>query len=115
MTVGNGDNGGKTPPENGSGGRDGQTGRFVHGNKCSPGRKRIPKSSDFRNAISQNIDPELVVKVIQQMGQMASHGNIQAAKVFLPFVLGRAPEALPSRCSPTRTRKSNGIPRTASF
>ncbi len=92
MTV---DNGGKTPPENGSGGRDGQTGRFVHGNKCSPGRKRIPKSSDFRNAISQNIDPELVVKVIQQMGQMASHGNIQAAKVFLPFVLGRAPEALP--------------------
>ena len=31
----------------------------------------------------------------EQMGQMASHGNIQAAKVFLPFVLGRAPEALP--------------------
>ena len=94
MTVGNGDNGGKTPPENGSGGRDGQTGRFVQGNKCSPGRKRIPKSSDFRNAISQSIDPELLVKVIQQMGQMASHGNLKAAEIFLKWTIGRPPESL---------------------
>jgi hypothetical protein len=79
--------------DNGSTGRDAQ-GRFVPGNKVARGNPFARRMARLRSrALAAVSGPDLEA-IVRQLAVAAKAGDVAAAKVLLPYLLGRPPEAI---------------------
>src|SRR4051812_47078161 len=70
-------------------------GRFAPGNPGGPGNPFARQVAELRKAIVHAAKPELIERVIAKMGELGAEGNVQAAKLFLAYSVGKpkpAPE-----------------------
>jgi hypothetical protein len=89
MTLGPPSNSGA----NGATGRDAQ-GRFAPGNQAARGNPFARRMARLRaRALAAASGPDLEA-IIRQLVTAAQAGDVAAAKVLLPYVLGRPPEAV---------------------
>lgn len=65
-----------------------EKGRFKAGNKASTGRKSIADELPFIEQLKQNVSAEQFGKIIAKLIELALRGNLDAAKVLLPYLLG---------------------------
>jgi hypothetical protein len=79
--------------DNGSTGRDAQ-GRFVPGNTVARGNPFARRMARLRSrALAAVSGPDLEA-IVRQLVASAKAGDVAAAKVLLPYLLGRPPEAV---------------------
>ncbi len=101
------------PLVDGSTGRD-AGGKFTAGNRLGRGNPHARKVAVLRTAFLNALTEEKLTKMVARLIEMASHGNINAAKLVLAYTIGQpAPAVDPDRLdleewklidqSPTRT------------
>lgn len=66
--------------------KDPATGRFVKG--TGGGNPFNAKIHNFRKEFLENVKPEHIKDVYDTVYKMAKSGNLQAAKMFLQYVIG---------------------------
>jgi hypothetical protein len=65
-----------------------EKGRFKAGNKASTGRKSIADELPYVEQLKQNVSAEQFGKIIAKLIEIALRGNLDAAKILLPYLLG---------------------------
>jgi len=80
------------PTTNGDNGRDERTGRFLPGNRCSPGNPFTGKVTRLKSALLDAVDEQDLQDVIATLVHKARDGDVAAAKVLLDRMLGPAKE-----------------------
>ena len=66
-----------------------EKGRFVKGAVGNPkGRKSIADELPYIEQLKQNVSAEQFGKIIAKLIELALRGNLDAAKVLLPYLLG---------------------------
>ena len=83
---------GQFRPKDEGDGRDPRNGRFLKGNKASPGRRPAIVKESILATWEANVTPGEIAGVVRALLDKAQHGSIEAAKVLL------------SRCLPEETR-----------
>lgn len=68
--------------------RDPKTGRFLPGNKASPGRKPRATEAEYLAAMSAAVSIEDWEKATGKMLKLALAGDVQAYRVILPYFAG---------------------------
>ena len=85
------------PLGDGNGERD-AGGRFKAGNKCGRGNPHARKVAALRSAVLDVITPEKLSKMVTRVLEMATAGNIAAAKLIFRYAVGDPlPAADPDR------------------
>ena len=74
-------------------GRD-TKGRFVPGNKCSPGNPLARYHHKLRMAVAEVATPERMREVVAKLVDLAVRGDITAAKVLLDLCFGSRREGI---------------------
>ena len=69
-------------------------GRFALGNQAAAGNPINRRMKELRRALLDSTSPEDVKAVGQTLWELATGGDVQAAKVWLEFVIGKPPQAL---------------------
>lgn len=83
-----------SPSTNGHDDRD-AAGRFTVGNRGGPGNPHIQRVAEFRAAMLAAVTPEDVQSVVRALVNLATRGNVAAARELLERVCGRVPLAEP--------------------
>ncbi len=78
---------------NGSDGRS-AGGLFAKGNKLARGNAVNRRMGELRRAALEAETPERVAAVIGKLRELATEGDVPAARVYLETVIGRAPQAV---------------------
>lgn len=66
-----------------------EKGRFTKGSVGNPkGRKSIAEELPFIEQLKNNVSPEAFGRIILKLVTMSEHGNLDAAKVLMPYLLG---------------------------
>lgn len=68
--------------------RDEKTGRFLPGNKASPGRRPRATEAEYLSAMSDAVSVEQWGKATAKMLKQAMQGDVQAYKTILPYFAG---------------------------
>lgn len=79
-----------TPTNNGTNGRDPDTGRFEHGNTFGKGRP-LGRANVMRDAMRSAISDDDIRQVMRALVDAAKSGDIAAAREVLNRAVGRAP------------------------
>src|SRR5919108_4963478 len=79
--------------DNGATGRDAQ-GRFVPGNQVARGNPFARRMARLRSTALAAVSGPDLEAIVRQLVAAAKAGDVAAAKVLLPYVLGRPPEAV---------------------
>lgn len=79
--------------DNGSTGRDAK-GRFVPGNKVARGNPFARRMARLRSRALAAVSGADLEAIVRQLVVAARAGDVAAAKVLLPYLLGRPPEAV---------------------
>ena len=86
-----------SPPSNsganGSTGRDAR-GRFAPGNKVARGNPFARHMARLRSVALAAVSAQDLEAIVRQLVTAAKAGDVAAAKVLLPYLLGRPPEAV---------------------
>jgi hypothetical protein len=82
-----------TAVRDGSYGR-GDGGRFGPGNRFAGGNPNARRMNELRTALLDAAGPDDVRRVGLKLAELAGGGDVQAAKVFLDYVVGKPPQAL---------------------
>jgi hypothetical protein len=69
-------------------------GRFALGNHAAAGNPINRRMKELRRALLDSATPEDVKQVGQTLWELATRGDVQAARVWLEFVIGKPPQAL---------------------
>jgi hypothetical protein len=69
-------------------------GRFVLGNHAAAGNPIHRRMKELRRALLDSTSPEDVKAVGKTLLSLATGGDVQAARVWLEFVIGKSPQAL---------------------
>jgi hypothetical protein len=69
-------------------------GRFALGNQAATGNPINRRMKELRRALLDSTSPEDVKAVGQTLWELATGGDVQAARVWLEFVIGKPPQAL---------------------
>lgn len=83
-----------TPSPNGHDDRD-DAGRFTAGNRGGPGNPHARRTAEFRSAFLDAVTPEDVAAVVRALVNLATRGNVAAARELLERTCGRVPLAEP--------------------
>lgn len=75
-------------------GRDPQSGQFLRGNKLARGNRHQERITRLRTALLDAVTPGDMRKVIKRLVTKAKAGDMQAAKLLLDRLYGRAPQAI---------------------
>jgi hypothetical protein len=78
---------------NGLTGRDAK-GRFVQGNKVARGNPFARRMARLRSRALAAVSGQDLEAIVRQLVAAAKAGDVAAAKVLLPYVLGRPPETV---------------------
>jgi hypothetical protein len=70
-------------------GRDRKTGRWIAGNRASPGNPHARRMFTLRKALLDSASVEDVQAVGAKLVELAKAGDVQAAKVWLAYVIGK--------------------------
>jgi len=82
----------ETPFHNGkNGGRD-TAGRFAPGNPGGPGRPGNTKVAELRTALLSEVTAEDVAAVVRALVDKAKSGDVAAARLLLPYIVGPPPD-----------------------
>lgn len=65
-----------------------KNGRFIKGNKASSGRRSFAEELPYIEQLKQHITPEVFGGIISKLAELAQRGNLEAAKILLPHLLG---------------------------
>jgi hypothetical protein len=65
-----------------------EKGRFKAGNKASTGRKSVADELPYIEQLKNNVSAEQFGRIISMLIEKSSHGNLDAAKILLPYLLG---------------------------
>lgn len=74
--------------------RDDKTGRFLPGNKASPGRPSRATEAEYLDAMSDAVSVEQWKKATAKMLALAIKGDVQAYKTLLPYFAGQPTQRL---------------------
>lgn len=77
--------------------RDKKTGRFLKGNKASPGNPIFAKIHEYRKAISDAVTPEYLREVLRKLIQLALMGDTVAARILLDRTVGNSTAPTPDK------------------
>jgi hypothetical protein len=69
-------------------------GRFAPGNRASRGNPLARRMFQLRRSLLDAADPEAVARVGRKLAALAEAGDVQAAKVWLDYVVGRPAQAV---------------------
>ena len=69
-------------------------GRFAAGNQAAAGNPINRRMKELRRALLDSASPEDVKEVGKTLLELATGGDVQAARVWLEFVIGKPPQAL---------------------
>ena len=69
-------------------GRNG-SGQFTNGNKHGQGNPHFAKVASLRSAVLASVSPATVKKLVKSLVSQALAGDIAAAKVILPYLIGQ--------------------------
>ena len=69
-------------------------GRFALGNQAAAGNPINRRMKELRRALLDSTRPEDVTEVGKTLCELATGGDVQAARVWLEFVIGKPPQAL---------------------
>jgi hypothetical protein len=69
-------------------------GRFAPGHKFAKGNPNARRMYELRKALLDATDPETVARVGRKLAEQALEGDVQAAKVYLEFTIGKPPRAV---------------------
>src|SRR3954463_86045 len=79
---------------NGTDGRDTMTGRFAPGWKGGPGNGLSRRMHQLRKELGDASPPDDVKAVGSKLLELAKGGDVQAAKVWLEYIVGRPAQAV---------------------
>ncbi len=69
-------------------------GRFAPGNRVALGNPNNRKMHDLRRALLDSADADAVVRVGNRLRALAEGGDVQAAKLWMEYVIGKPPQAI---------------------
>jgi hypothetical protein len=69
-------------------------GRWAPGNKASLGNANNRRMAVLRKALLDSASPEDVQAVGSKLAELAKAGDVQAARVYLEHVIGKAPQSV---------------------
>ena len=69
-------------------------GRFSSGNRIASGNPNAKRLYELRKALLDSTSVERIKAVANKLGDLAEAGDVQAAKLYLEFVVGKPAQAL---------------------
>ena len=64
------------------------SGKFVQGNKASPGRPPKEREEKYREIFNTTITFARFARIVDKLGQKAEKGDTQAAKILFDYLIG---------------------------
>lgn len=69
-------------------------GRFAPGNAIGRGNPHAKRMHEFRKALLDSAQPDDIQRVARRLVEAAEAGDVQAAKLWLEYVIGKPPQAI---------------------